>query len=449
MDEARARAAVEGGIRWVRMEGADVDGVVHAKRVSGPRFLEDLSGSPIGDLHFSFSIGEEYRTTTWGPWQEGILSDLLLVPDLGTFREVPWESGVAAVMCDWRTTDGAAVQAAPRTVLADQVERLSALGFGAKVAVEYELVLYDETSETAAGKGWRGLTPLFRGKRINDAVRSSEYHQVLGEAIDLICRYGLPVEEVKVEAASGQLELNLAPAPVIEACDHAARLKLSLKELLRRNGVMASFLARPAGAEYGSSGHVHLSLWDPSFESPALWDPRAPDRMSDVMRHAIGGLLATMKPLQAIFCPTLNSGKRLVDNAAVPTTVTWGHENKSVAIRTVTRSPHRARIEHRLAGADSNPYLVCAAILAGLVHGISEKLEPPEPVTTFAWGRRDLDALPRTLREMTDAMDQCELVAKLFDPIFVSHFIATRRWELRQYDRATTDWELARYTDRV
>ena len=419
---------------------------MRSKRARAGRFLADVEGTPISDVLLSMTVGDEIYDAP-GPWRQGMFGDLLLVADPSTFRPVPWEAATAAVMCDWRGVETGAVPIAPRTVLADQVTRLEFVGLTARAALEYEFFLYAETAETAAAKGWRHLTPAFPGRRLEDALRAAEQNRAIGEVIDLITAYGVPVEEVKVEGGPGQVEINLAPTPVLEACDHAARLKLSLKELLAARGLMASFLARPPDAPVGSSSHLHVSLWDGGV--PAFWDGDAPDRMSDVMRGAIGGLMETMLPLAALFCPTVNSGRRLRDWSAAPTTVSWGYENKSVAVRTVTRSPEAIRLEHRLAGADANPYLLAAAMLAGMRHGIERKIDPPAPFPGVAWRVPELEALPRTLRQATEAMEASNLPATLFDPVFVSAFVASRRVELRHLDQTTTDWELARYTERV
>ena len=442
VDENAVRATIQQkGIEWVRQEAVDLDGVVRGKRTRSGRFLGDLSGSPITDIHFAMSIGEDYYENTWGPWREGILGDMLIVPDLATFRAVPWEDRVASVMCDWGALGGGPVAAAPRTVLADQVGLLDALGLSARVAIEYEFFL-----------AHADRSPVFRGKRTNDMLRSSEQHVLLGPVIDAAIAYGIPVEEVKVESAGSQVEVNVEPALAIEACDRAARLKLTLKELLLKQGIVASFMARPPEVEFGSSSHVHVSLW--SGDAPAFFDAGAHDRMSASMRHAIGGLLATMKPLLPVFCPTTNSGRRLIDFSAAPTAVCWGYENKSVAVRTVTRTPGAARVEHRLAGADANPYLVVAAILAGIRHGIEAEVEPPPPKTFFAWQPidKELDLLPRALDEATDLMEKSDVVPTLFDPVFVDHFVASRRWEVakqQECDKELEEWELDRYFVRV
>jgi glutamine synthetase len=435
--------------RWVRLEAVDLDGVVRCKRMSADRFAATAEGTPISDIHFSMSIAQEYYDNTWGPWQTGVLGDVMLVPDRDTARAVPWEDGVVSVICDWHDIDGGPLAVAPRSVLRREVDALSALGVTARLALEYEFVLYAETAASAATKGWRNLTPAVAGKRPNDALRSAEQHALLGDVIDQIIAYGIPIEEVKVEAGSAQVEVNVAAAEPLQACDNAARLKLAIKERVARSGRLACFLARPPGAEFGSSAHVNVSLWQGG--QSAFWDPDGDRHIGPRMMQAIGGLVATMRPLAPMFLPTVNSYRRLVDNAAAPVTVSWGHENKSVAVRTTSRTPGSIRIEHRLAGADANPYLAAAAVLAGIRHGLENEIEPPTPVETFAWGNRarGLEALPRTLREAVDVMDASDVPAKLLDPLFLSHFIATRRFELAQLDHAVTDWELARYTELI
>jgi glutamine synthetase len=255
---------------------------------------------------------------------------------------------------------------------------------------------------------------------------------------------GLPVEAATTEYSPSQFEVNLSAGDALSAADQVVRYKAAVREIAEAHGAMATFMAKYDGNVGGSSGHLHQSLWD--AEGHNLFAPGPSDEvLSATGRHYLAGLLATMADLTALFCPTVNSYKRKVAWSFVPTTATWGVDNRTTGLRAITGEPTSVRIEHRLPGADANPYLVIAACLAGGIYGIEHELEPPAAVVGNAYelGPEEAVPLPETLEEAVSRLDESK-VARLGEP-FVEYFVTTRRAEVAAWQSVVTDWERRRY----
>jgi glutamine synthetase len=225
------------------------------------------------------------------------------------------------------------------------------------------------------------------------------------------------------------------------AADKAALFKTAVKEIGHRHGVMPCFMAKWNDKLPGCSGHLHCSLWRDGAN--AFADHRG--GMSATLRHALAGQLALMRELTAVIAPTVNSYKRMVEGTWAATRVTWGVENRTAAIRAIPGSPKATRLEYRLAAADINPYLAMAAVVASALHGIEHRLEPPPPVRGSAYDAKDAPPLPSSLAEATALFRASQAARELLGAEFVDHFARTREWEVRQWDRAVTSWELERY----
>ena len=262
---------------------------------------------------------------------------------------------------------------------------------------------------------------------------------------ETLLRYGLAVEACNPEAGPGQFEINLRAAPAVQAADEAFLLKSAVKEIAAGHGLLATFMAKPRSDWPGSSCHLHLSLR--AGDGDAFHDPA--DGMSSTMRHFIGGLLAGMAELSALFAPTPNSYRRFVPHSWAGTTATWGVDNRSAGVRAICRGDGATRVELRQAGADSNPYLTVAAALAAGLEGVQRGCEPPPPVDgdVYASAEGAARPLPATLGVATDLLERSALARDWLGDDVVEHCVAMRRAELAAQAAAVTDWETSRYLE--
>ena len=256
--------------------------------------------------------------------------------------------------------------------------------------------------------------------------------------------FGVPVEGMHTETGPGVYETAIRYGELEESADRAALFKTAVKELCARHGVMACFMAKVDARLPGCSGHLHQSLWDLRGEKNLFHDARRADGMSATLRHFVAGQLRLMPELTALHWPTINSYKRAVENTWAPTRASWGHENRTCALRIIGGGASSTRVEYRHPGADANPYLSIAASLAAGLWGIRHEVEPPPAIRGSAYVGKG-PQLPRSLREAVALLRKSKVAHELLGEGFVEHFCRTREWEVRQAERAVTNWELERY----
>ncbi len=433
------------GTRRVRLGGFDIDGVLRGKYVTFEKFASALEGGMgFCDVVFGWDSADVlYDNVQVTGWHSGY-PDLDCTIDPSTFRRVPWDQDIPFFLLDFRLPDGSPYPASPRQVMQRVVTRAADMGFSATMAGEYEFFLFKEDSHSVRAKGYRHLTPLSPGMFGYSALRASTHGHLVHDLLDQLDAFGLEIEGIHTETGPGVYEAAIRYDEALAAADKAALFKAAVKELLVRQGVMATFMAKVASDLPGCSGHVHQSLWRDGV--PVFADPDDPDGMSQTFRHYLAGLVHLLPELMALFCPTVNSYKRTVPGLWAPTTATWGFENRTAALRVIRGgSPKAMRVENRLVGADMNAHLAFAASLGAGLWGIEHALELPPPVSGDAYAGQDLVALPRCLSDATDRLERSEAARALFGDAFVDHYVATRRWEVRQARAAVTDWELARY----
>jgi glutamine synthetase len=320
----------------------------------------------------------------------------------------------------------------------------------AQAAFEIEVMLYCESFTEARAKKMRDLTPMSHPAPLGYLhYNSRQQLKFLDVVLQRLDGLGVPIEGWHDEAGPGQFELNLDPADPVTACDRVIRLKQVLREVALEQGCSVTFMAKPSH-EYGNGLHVHHSLardGEPVFYSPDGHD------LSEVTRHWIGGLIATMPAATSIFCPNINSFRRVVGFAAAPTVASWGEDDKSAAVRVLSRSPKSARIENRVAGGDANPYLVLAAVLAGGIAGLEQSIQPPEPLAVTGWGLpAGYPHLPNTISKAADAMASDTVLRSVLGADFCDYWVNTRRWEWLMFHTtggdpmatSVTQWELDR-----
>jgi glutamine synthetase len=322
------------------------------------------------------------------------------------------------------------------------------MGLEPLCGLESEFYVLRETSESLTARRPAELEPL--------QSRPSTYGVVMGSREEPLGRlirenalaYELPVETCNPETGPGQFEITLRYGPALKAADDAFLFKTAVKELAAQQGLMATFMAKPRSDWAGNSCHVHLSLRDENGRG-VFFAPDAEHGISPVMRHFVGGALATMSELTAIMAPTVNSYRRFTPYSWAGTTATWGIDNRSTALRAVCEGESSTRIEHRQAGGDVNPYLAAAAALAGGLHGIENEIEPPEisDCDVYALPSGTVPTLPRTLEQATECLAASQTARDWLGDEFVAHFVEMKRAECEQHMRAVTDWEIARYLE--
>ncbi len=395
----------------------------------GSMFALDIEGGTIEATGLGFADGD---------------ADRPCMPIPGTLVPVPWQPDVAQVQLRMFDHDGARFFGDPRAILERQLAAFAALDLTPVIAVEYEFYLVDSQ------RGADGLPQPPRGPltgrreyraQINSMADLNEYSPLLAE-IDRVCRLqDVPATSSLAEYGPGQYEVNLAHAPdALRVCDEALRFKRVVKSVARAHGCEATFLPKPYRDMAGSGLHVHVSLLKGQHNYFAADNPLA----SAPLRHAIAGTLATLADGMALCAPGPNSYRRFRREAYVPLHPTWSINNRGSAVRVPASDAANLRLEHRLAGADANPYLVVAWVLAGIHHGLTRQLEPP-PVTTGNAYEQSGEPLPMSWGEAIDQFERSETARHYLGESFVKLFTTVKRGELQDFASHVTPLEIARY----
>ncbi|MGZ3639117.1 MAG: glutamine synthetase family protein, partial [Ktedonobacterales bacterium] len=347
----------EHNIDTVKVGGPDYDGIYRGKRLPSDVFLDGIEhGFSQGDVLFGWDIAEDLvpglRFTNWDTGY----ADLRMLPDLATFRVVPWEDGVATVICDFVSASGEPVRVAPRYVLRRVLDRAAAMGYHAELALELEFRIWREDQRTLRQKHWRDLTPLSPTTSCYSIHRSTGDEFIVGRLRRMMDAHNVPIEGYNREHGEGMYEMNLRHATGLEAADRALLFRNGVKELCLLDGLTASFMAKPFANEDGNSGHLHQSLWTPDGQS-AFYDAGADHGISSGFRSYIAGVLRTLPEFMALYAPNINSYKRFVSGSWAPTVAAWGIETRTPSLRAITGSPRATHLENRIPGSDVNPYL--------------------------------------------------------------------------------------------
>jgi glutamine synthetase len=381
-------------------------------------------------------------------WELGY-GDVHLVPDLATLRRADWLDRTALVLCDVADVrDHTPVAAAPRTILRRQVDAAAEQGLTSMAATELEYYLYRTSYRDAAAADYRGLEAagwyledyhLQQGARTEDFTAAVRRH---------LRRSGVPVESSKGEWGVGQHELNIRYADVLAMADRHVVYKQCLKESADRLGASVTFMAKVATDQAGSSCHVHMSLWRDGVNAFAGDGELGPVRCSAEFRWFLGGVLAHVPDVMAFLAPTVNSYKRYVDGSWAPTRIAWSYDNRTAGVRVVGDGPS-LRVECRIPGADCNPYLALAGLLASGLDGIANRIEPPPCFEGDVYAARDLPQVPRSLAEATELFAASPFARQAFGADVVDHYAHFFRTEWEAYAGAVSDWERRRYFERI
>ena len=381
-------------------------------------------------------------------WEKGY-GDFVMKPDLATLRRIPWLPATALVLCDvvdHHRHDP--IPHSPRGMLRNQVARLAAMGMSAYLASELEFYLFDETYESVEAKGWRDLKTT--GTYIQDyhVFQTTKEEEVMRAIRKGLQAAGIPVENSKGEWGPGQEEINVRYADALTMADWHVILKNACKEIALSFGKAITFMSKWRYDLAGSSSHIHASLWDAAGKTPLFLDPKGEHGMSPLMRHFVAGQLAYAREITWFLAPYINSYKRFQAGTFAPTKAIWSLDNRTAGFRLCGAESKAIRIECRMGGADLNPYLAFAALLAAGLAGVEQKLELEGAYVGDAYQGKALREVPKTLREATDLMDGSKMLRDAFGDNVIDHYLHTAKWEQFEYDRRITDWELKRGFER-
>jgi len=439
----------------------EVDTVVNAfcdmqGRLLGKRFRADFfveHGQEHGSHFCTYLLATDMEMSTPAGfpgigWESGY-GDWLARPDWSSLRLVPWLEKTALVLSD--IVDEAAqapVSVSPRAILRRQVARADALGLRVQMAAELEYYLLQDSYEQAHVGNYVNLKPsgwYNEDYHLFQSAKTEALHRQLRNQMTLA---GIPVECSKGEAAPGQHEMNLRYTDALEAADRHVLFKHGAKVIAHQHDQAITFMAKPDHAWTGSSSHIHVSLWDRTGEQSLFAASAGSDEaMSRTMRRFLGGLVAYTRDLALFVAPNVNSYKRYAAGSWAPVNLVWGRDNRTCGFR-VVGTGSSLRIESRFPGADANPYLAYAAVIAAGLAGIEQELEPPAEYRGDAYAATGVARMPRALYEAIAAWEQSALVRAAFGDDVAAHYLNAARVEQASFDQAVTTWERERYLER-
>ena len=445
------RAVVDGLVDTVLAGFVDMQGRIVGKRIPADYFLEEVVDEGV---HFcKYLLGTDMEMGTpegyaMMNWSEGY-GDWTAIPDFNTTRPIPWLPGSAMVLSDVVDHSGDPVAVAPRQVLREQIERARRIGLEPIMATELEFYLWNETYDSARQKGYQGLETF--GWYLEDYhfLQSSKAEPFYRQVRNQMREAGIPVISGKGEAGPGQYEINLVHGPALDTADNHAVYKHGIKEIAMEHNLAVSFMAKPDHRLTGSSCHVHVSLVDKSNGGNVFYQDGSEDReLSDLGRWFLAGQLALSREWTLFMAPTVNSYKRYAAASWAPVNIAWAFDNRTCGLRVVGKGSG-LHIENRLPGADANPYITLAAILAAGLWGIEHQLSCPPPYMGNAYEAEDLPRMPRRLNEAMHLFSRSEAAVQSFGQEVVSHYLNAARVEQETYDGIVSSWERERYFERI
>ena len=435
----------QGAIDTVLTCIVDMQGRLMGKRLHAEAFLEITDGGETHCCNYLLATDLEmatpdgYASTSWSAGY----GDYVMQPDLSTLRPVPWLEGTALCLCDILDHHThAPIAFAPREVLKRQIARAQAMGFTAIMATELEFFLFQGTHDAIARGGFQNLQPISNYNEDYHILQTSKEEPIMRPIRNHLRAMGIPIEGSKGEAEAGQEELNIKHAEALATADHHTLAKHGVKEIAHLHGHAATFLPKWHHNRVGSAAHVHQSLW--SNNQNAFYDARATMGKSPIMDHYLAGLLRYARDYTVFLAPYINSYKRFAKGTFAPTQIVWSVDNRTAAFRLCGEGTKSIRVECRTPGSDINPYLALAAMLAAGLQGIAEKLELPAPFQGDAYADANQHHLPATLRDARDALLASSMLQEAFGAETVAHYARAAEWEIEEFNRVVTDYEIAR-----
>ena len=445
------REIAAGTIDTVVAAMVDMQGRLIGKRFHA-QFFADSGHEETHGCNYLLGVDIEmepvpgYKATSW----EKGYGDFVLKPDMATLRRVPWLPGTALVICDvldHHTHED--VPHSPRAMLKKQLKRLEDMKLKAYMASELEFFLFDDSYDIANQKGYRNLKTS--GHYIEDyhILQTTKDESVMRAIRNGLNAAGIPVENSKGEWGPGQEEINVQYAEALEMADRHTIIKNGCKEIAYGLGRAITFMAKWDYGMAGSSCHVHQSLWSADGSSPLFLDKAGKHGMSETMRRYLAGQLEHAGEITYFLAPYINSYKRFMAGTFAPTRAIWSFDNRTAGYRICGAETKSIRLECRVGGADLNPYLAFAALLAAGLDGIEKKMTLEPAFSGDAYDpAKQLREVPKTLREARALLDGSRFLRGVMGDEVIDHYVHTADWEQFEFDRRITDLELKRGFER-
>jgi len=443
------KAVEKSGAQKVKVAVSDIDGILRGKYLHIDKFKGAAEPYPAGgfgfcDVVFGWDSSDQcYDNTSVTGWQHGF-PDALARLDLDTARNVPWDNNVPFFIGEFINSDGTPHPLCPRQTLKKVIQRAAKMGVNPMCGMEFEWFNFLENSHSWESKKGVGPTPLTPGMFGYSLLRMNQNREFFNAIQDEMLQFGVPIEGLHTETGPGVYEAAIAFSDALTQADRAILFKTGAKEIGARFGIMPSFMAKWNAAYPGCSGHIHQSMSD--GKKNLFADAKGRHGMSKMFESYLAGQVAHLMEFAPMFWPTINSYKRLVDGFWAPVKPTWGVDNRTASFRVIAGSPKSTRLETRCPGADVNPYLAMAAVIAAGLDGVEKGMKLTAPaIHGTNGGAENIPRAPRTLIETTRNFQQSKVARDWLGDTFVDHFAATREWEWRQWLDGVTDWELKRY----
>ncbi len=439
--EELEQAVAEGTVDTVLLAIADMEGRLQGKRLTAAHFLGEVLENGAEGCNYLLAVDVDMETVggyAMASWDTGY-GDFEMVPDLDTLRMVPWLPGTAMLMADLQWPDGREVVASPRQILRRQLRRIEERGFSANAATELEFIVFRDTYEEAWKKGFVDLEPANLYNIDYSLLGSARVEPLIRRIRNEMGAAGMTVENSKGECNLGQHEVNFRYEEALRSADNHAIYKNGAKEIASQEEMSITFMAKFNERE-GNSCHIHCSLAGPGGENAFAADQA-------LFESFVAGQIACMRELTLLYAPHVNSYKRFAAGSFAPTAIAWGRDNRTCSLRVVGHG-EGLRVENRLPGADVNPHLALAALIAAGLHGIEQELAL-EPAFEGDAYKSDKPRVPHNIYEARDAFAASDMVEKAFGADVVDHYLNRARVEIDAFEAAVTDWERYRGFERL
>ena len=431
----------------IKIAIADIDGILRGKYIHKKKFFDSLDYQlGICDVVFGWDSGDKcYDNVEITGWHTGY-PDARAKIDISTFREIPWENSTPFFLADFSEDDLYSKTTCPRSLLKRVAAECERMGYKSRFSQEFEWFNFSGTPSEINKAGFDNLQPITPGMFGYSVLRTSFNNSFVNELIGFLEAFNVSLEGLHTETGPGVYEAAIYYDDVLAAADKAALFKSGVKEIAYRHNMVASFMAKWNSKLPGCGGHIHQSLWDENETINLFYNTESKVILNELMENYIAGQLICLPEILPMFAPTINSYKRIGHGDWAPANASWGFDNRTTAVRVIQGKMESARIESRVPGADTNPYLAIAAALASGLYGIKNKLKLDMPQTVGnGYNLQKVVDLPKNLNDATEKMAGSKIARQLFGDEFVSHFTKTREWEWRQFENQVTDWELKRY----
>jgi glutamine synthetase len=440
----------KGEIDTVLVACIDMQGRLMGKRFHAAFFC-DGGHTETHCCNYLLAVDMEMNTVPGyksSSWEKGY-GDYVLRPDMSTLRLVPWLPGTALVLGDLLDHHShEEVDISPRAILKRQVARARAMGFEPMMATELEFYIFENAYENLRDGGLKSLQPISGYNEDYHLFQTTKEEGLMRAVRNGLYGAGIPVENTKGEADSGQHEVNYKYSNALDTADNHVIVKQAVKEIAHAQGKSVTFMAKYDHRKAGSSSHIHQSLWSLDGK-PSFADKDDKHGMSAVMKHFLAGQLAHARDITACLAPYVNSYKRFTIGMFAPTKAVWSADNRTAGFRVCGEHTKAVRVECRIPGSDVNPYLACAALLAAGLDGIEKKMELEPELKGDMYSAKGIREIPHNLREAADLLNQSTMLRAAFGDDVVDHYHHAAQWEISETDRVVTDFELQRLLERA